>query len=286
MKVVKRINNNVILATDNDSEVLLMGKGLGFQKYPNDNVEISQIERIFYPESSLSIEQMTSLLTIATEKEIGIIQAIIDMFRAEVIDEFNPNLLFTLSDHVLFSIQRLKNQVVIPMVPKSFEWEIKMTNPKEYELARKAVKMIRKELNPQFPEKEVAFIALHFVNAKITIKDSDNQAFSEFAILLQGILEIVEREFDVNNDTNSVFYDRFITHVKYFLYRQLQGNLKTYESYHMVTYVFENFSQEKEIAIRIKDYLAEKKAWTISNVELMYLTLHILNLTRELEVSK
>ena len=46
MKIYKIINNNIISAKDeNDSEIILMGKGLGFNKKKGDIVDEENIEK-------------------------------------------------------------------------------------------------------------------------------------------------------------------------------------------------------------------------------------------------
>ncbi|MDX5618767.1 CAT RNA binding domain-containing protein, partial [Clostridioides difficile] len=57
MVIKKVFNNNVVFAIDNSGqEVILMGKGIGFNKFTKDLVEIDKIEKkfIFNSEESLS----------------------------------------------------------------------------------------------------------------------------------------------------------------------------------------------------------------------------------------
>ena len=39
MQVKRIFNNNIILANDVDHEVVIMGRGIGFQKHPKDQVD-------------------------------------------------------------------------------------------------------------------------------------------------------------------------------------------------------------------------------------------------------
>lgn len=48
MVIKKVFNNNVVFARDNSGqEVILMGKGIGFNKFTKDLVEIDKIEKKF-----------------------------------------------------------------------------------------------------------------------------------------------------------------------------------------------------------------------------------------------
>ncbi len=47
MQVKRIFNNNIILANDVDHEVVIMGRGIGFQKHPKDQVDEKKIEKKF-----------------------------------------------------------------------------------------------------------------------------------------------------------------------------------------------------------------------------------------------
>ncbi len=52
MKVVKSLNNNMVLARDeHGDECISQGKGIGWQKRSGDSVDTSLIERRFVPEN-------------------------------------------------------------------------------------------------------------------------------------------------------------------------------------------------------------------------------------------
>ena len=110
MKIIKRINNNVVLSSEAGCEVILTGKGIGFQTRPGDVVNQEAIEKRYYPENNLSVERMSSLITKADENESRTIYQIIRVFRENVAGEFNQNVFFTLMDHILFSIEQQKKR--------------------------------------------------------------------------------------------------------------------------------------------------------------------------------
>ena len=48
MQITKIVNNNIVISEDkNHKEVVLMGKGLGFQKHKGDEIKLSQIEKTY-----------------------------------------------------------------------------------------------------------------------------------------------------------------------------------------------------------------------------------------------
>ncbi|MCR1130823.1 hypothetical protein NE172_07635 [Clostridium botulinum] len=48
MQIVKVMNNSLILARDeNDKEIVVMGKGLGFKRKAGEELDTEKIEKIF-----------------------------------------------------------------------------------------------------------------------------------------------------------------------------------------------------------------------------------------------
>lgn len=56
MRIARIINNNTVLAWDNDKKhVVIIGKGIGFQKKQGDLVTLSRIEQKFTLEQNVLI---------------------------------------------------------------------------------------------------------------------------------------------------------------------------------------------------------------------------------------
>jgi beta-glucoside operon transcriptional antiterminator len=281
LKIVKRINNNVVLSSENGIEVILMGKGIGFQKHPGDLVDESVIEKRFHPEENLSVERMSSLISQADEKVSVTMSKIVQVFRENISGDFNPNLFFTLMDHVLFSIEQQKQGVTLvnPM-----KWEIKKIYPKEYQVSIKAIEIIRQELYSDFSEEETAFITLHFVNAQLGT-NLDETAY-KLTEMTNDILRIVKLSLNIEYDENSTFFQRFVTHIRYYLIRQGQEQTEQMTNSSMVALAFNSYPEEKEVAEHIKEYLYEQRGWIVNDMELMYLILHIGNLIAHSKVNQ
>lgn len=273
MEIVKRINNNVVLSEEDGREVILIGKGLGFQVNPGDYIDFEKIEKRYYPENNMTIDQMLILMTKATEDEIVAIYKIIRIFREEVTSEFNQNLLFTLMDHILYAIQRQKQGITLV---NPIHWEIKKIYMKEYAVGVKAVEIIRENLYSNFSDEEAAFITLHFVNAQLQ-NEVDQNAF-EHTELTNNILKIVRYSMNIEFDENSSYFQRFVTHIRYYLIRQSQQVNEQVTNTSMIGLAFSSYPKEKEAAEYIKEYLYNQKKWKVNDMELMYLIMHIGNL--------
>lgn len=273
MKIIKRINNNVVLSKEDEVEVILMGKGIGFQTKSGDLIPAERIEKKYYPEDDLTVEHMSKVMTKADEKQMAVIYEIVRLFRESVGTDFNPNVYFTLMDHILFAISRQKQEIVLT---NPMHWEIKKIYAKEYAVSVQAVELIRKELYSDFSQEEAAFITLHFVNAQI--EKSANQSAYEHTELTNNILRIVKYSMNIEFDENSSYFQRFVTHIRYYLIRQSQEKEEPVLANPMIALAFSSYPKEKETADSIKEYLFEQKGWHVNDMELMYLILHIGNL--------
>ncbi len=72
------------------------------------------------------------------------------------------------------------------------------------------------------PEDEAGFIALHIVNAQM---DQSIKIIYDITQIIQEIANVVKYHYRIVFDEDSVYYHRFITHLKYFAERVVSNNL-------------------------------------------------------------
>lgn len=60
MDVLRVFNNNVVLAKDGNSEVILTGRGIGFQAKPGQHVDDAKIVRRFVPADGKDPDHMAN----------------------------------------------------------------------------------------------------------------------------------------------------------------------------------------------------------------------------------
>ena len=100
----------------------------------------------------------------------------------------------------------------------SFLWEIRKSYPKEYKVGLKALDLIKEETEKSLPEDEAGNIALHLINAQVnnTYKiDNINNVTKK----IKDILNIIKYTYNIQLDENSINYERFVTHLKFFFER-------------------------------------------------------------------
>ncbi len=94
----------------------------------------------------------------------------------------------------------------------------------EYQIGLEAVDYIYHQENIKLCDDEVGFIALHIVNAEM--EDSDSNKSSEITVMVKDILNIVRYSCNVEYDEESLTYDRFVRHIKFFAQRAVTNQLE------------------------------------------------------------
>nr|WP_317356361.1 PRD domain-containing protein [uncultured Tyzzerella sp.] len=210
----KRLNNNVIIAQDeNGNEKILMGCGLGFKLQEKDIIDESKIEKVF----SLTDPKMNRLLQeLAVNTPIEFIDFATDIVtyaKNQIDNRINENVVISICDHVYMAVERFKKGIEVKNV---MLWDIKKFYKSEFEVGLYALDIINKKFGVQLSEDEAGFIALHIVNSQL---DLHKKSVKEITELMQEIEKIVTITFGTNLDATSVYYYRFITHLKFFAER-------------------------------------------------------------------
>ena len=167
MQITKIVNNNIVISEDkNHKEVVLMGKGLGFQKHKGDEIKTSQIEKTYVMKDHGMTQRFQEMLTDIPIERVKICNKIIQYAKDTLQKNINDNIYISLTDHINFAIERVEMGVPFQ---NPFLWEIKKFYYQEYLIGKVAIGMIEKELKVTLPQDEAAFIALHIVNAELDL---------------------------------------------------------------------------------------------------------------------
>ena len=107
MKIFKVINNIVITLDQNNQEIILMGRGLGFKQRPGNNIDKNLIEKRFSLSSSDNEgSSVSQLLSNVSLEDIRVATQILNYAE----DIFNTNVsnskIITLSDHIHSALER------------------------------------------------------------------------------------------------------------------------------------------------------------------------------------
>ena len=128
-------------------------------------------------------------------------------------------------------------------------------------------------LGIELPVDEAAFIALHFITAEY---DTKMDVTFDIPRLIDDIIAIVESEFSIKIDKESIHYERFITHLKFFAARVLQAKQMPDDD----DFLFRNMIRDQ---YKIRQHLGECYKVAISEEEVVYLTVHIKRVTMHVD---
>lgn len=275
MKIVKVINNNIIKSYDaKRQEVLVMGCGIGFKKKPGDEIDDSLIEKVYTNTDKNTSNKLSELLEKVPVEHIQLTNNIISYAKAALGKKLNDNIYLTLTDHISFAIERNSQGLILK---NALLWEIKRFYNHEFLVGKEALVMIEKQLDIMLPEDEAGFIAMHLVNASMDFKGMAQTA--EATKIIQQILTIVKYHFQMELDEYSLHYERFITHLKFFVKRVFSGTEIDDSEKSFVLMLKEQYPNEYRCALKILDYMRKEFDQELSEDELIYLTIHIRRVT-------
>ena len=171
MVVGKVINNNVISSWDADhNEIIVMGRGIGFQKRPGQTVSEADVEKIFRLENSDVRRQFENLLENIPLENIQVSADIIAYAKEQLNTRLSQNVYLTLTDHISFAITRYREGMDFS---NALYLEIKRFYPQQFEIGMHALDLIAEYTGIRLPDDEAASIAIHLVNAQFDTKVRD-----------------------------------------------------------------------------------------------------------------
>lgn len=276
MKIKKVLNNNIVISIDEqEREIILMGRGIGFGKRPGMEADLNKVEKRFWGFSdSKSEQQFVELLERIPIEDIAIGVQIVEHIHRNMKKPLNESLLLQISDHISFAIERQKKGLALQ---NSLLWEIKKFYPDEFRLGEDALEIIEKETGIRLTEDEAGFMAMHIVNAQYGTSSRDSQ---RMILMIQDIVNMVRYTYSMELDDDSLDYIRFITHLKFFLQRIFTNSCYEKETglYKMVSAMYPRAAACSQ---KIRGYIKKKIDYELNDEELGYLTIHIEKLTRK-----
>ncbi|EMB62774.1 BglG family transcription antiterminator LicT [Streptococcus mutans] len=273
MKIEKVFNNNVVqILGINNEEIIVMGKGLGFQKKPGDEVNQDLIEKRFILQNTDTdmVGELSRVYVDLDSEEIDLVLEIIHQGQEKLGQTFDISLYIALADHLHYTIQRTREGLTLQ---NPLAWEVRKFYPEEFQLGKDTIELVKEKMTLQLADDEAASIALHFINAQ---KDGGllekNHLISK---IVSDILEIVRLHFGEVRDEESISYNRFITHVQYFAQRVANSLVQGKNDAFLYEQVKENYPHAFACTEKIKSYVESAYNFAMSRDEQVYLTIHI-----------
>ncbi|ABV64211.1 MULTISPECIES: BglG family transcription antiterminator LicT [Bacillus] len=270
MIISKVINNNVVSAYDDEQhELVIMGRGIAFQKKSGDPIDEERIEKVFSIQNKDISEKFKTLLYDIPIEYMQVCEAIIDHARTTLNKNLNDSIYVTLTDHITFAIERHQKGMDIK---NALLWEIKRLYKDEFMCGVEALRIIQDKLDIHLPEDEAGFIAMHIVNAEL---NEEMPNVIQITKLIQDILNIVKYHFQIDLDEESLNYFRFVTHLKFFGQRLFNETQMENQNEFLYEVVKEKNTAAFQCAEKINDYVQKEYNRSLIEDEMLYLTLHI-----------
>lgn len=273
MKIEKIINNNLVRSINEKGQyVILMGCGIGFQKKIGSTIDESKITQVYTLQDKNS--KLEELLTRVPEEYIQTANEVISYAKFSLGKKLNDNIYITLTDHICFAVERFKQGIV---VKNALLWEIRRFYNHEFLIAKDALQIIKRRLNIELPEDEAGFITLHLVNA--TMDSMDLGITTEMMRVIERILSIVKYHFKVEIDEYSLHYERFLTHLKFFVQRVFTDTEINEPDKGFLLALKEQYRNEYLCTLKVRDYMMKEHGKELTEDELIYLTVHLRRIT-------
>lgn len=270
MKVLKPINNNIVSALDeNGNEIVVMGRGIGFKAKENTEIPHDAIEKVFRMDSQNATDRLKQLLAGVPLEHIQVSDEVIAFAKKALGTRLSKTIYITLTDHINFAVERFHNG---QLFQNALLTEVRRFYHQEYMIGEYALDLISEKLKIRLPPDEAATIALHIVNAEYDVSIGETVNMTK---LIMDIVNIVKASLPVRLDENTLYYERFVTHVKFLAQRIFQNDLLDSCDRQFTEAICGLYPAEYACARRIGAFIETEYRHKISEEELSYLTVHI-----------
>ena len=269
MVIKKVLNNNAAIVLEGEKEIVVMGKGIAFQRKKGEEIDKNRAWKIFTLENKKNNNRLIELIGEIPYEYLHLSEQIIRMAEEKLGIKFNENIYLTLTDHIHFAIDNCRKN--IPM-RNSLLYDVRRLYKKEFTVAREALCLIREATGAELPLDEAASITLHFINAA---GEREIPEMIEVMNIVSEVCNIVKYTLNIEFDEDSLSYYRFINHLKFFAERVLSEKFYEDNDMELFEMIVTKYPKAFECAKKIREFITKKYDKHITQEELLYLTVHI-----------
>jgi len=272
LRIKKVINNNILCVVDDKgSEMIVTGKGLGFKRKVGERVDPALFEKTYHMEDKAEQRKLRELCEQIPLEHLKLTQDLIEYIKGQISVPLNESLLITLADHISFAIKRKKEGIEFT---NPLQEAIMSYYPTEYHLGYHCLRVIQDETRIDLNPSEAAFIALHIVNAELNTSMS---VMYDITKLIEGALQVVEYYYQKTFDRESLDFNRFVVHLRYFAQRLFQNAPSQTDEYDedFQEMIIKSCRQHYKCAQHVGEYIRNAYQKDVSKAELIYLTIHL-----------
>ena len=265
----KVLNNNVLIAEHPSyKEVVLIGKGIGFNRKPGDSIETESVEKLFVLENEKEQQNYIKLLPFIDNDLQEVIISAISLINQRTNTLLDEHIHVALTDHLMFTITRIANGME---VSNPFLIETKTLYRHEYEIAKEVVELISAKTGISLPVGEIGFIALHIHSAMTSRKLSEVNQHSQ---LVSRLVRMVEEQFAIVIDKEGIDYMRLVRHLRFTIERVVKGE-KVEEPEKISFLLKQEYPVCYNLSWKLIKVMQQALKLKVFDAEAVYLTMHL-----------
>ena len=270
VKIIRVLNTNAVVSIDSQGmELIMTGPGIGFKKRKGENIDQSQVDKTYHLKNKEEGKRLQEVVKEISEEYLGIVDRVVKEAKKEKL-EIRDSLYVTLTDHINSAVARYREGIALKNMMKI---DIRKFYPKEYQVGMHAIEWIKEQTGEDLGDDEAAFIAMHIVSAELNAQNITD--VNQITELINTVLQIVRIHFKIDLNEESISYERFLTHLKFFAARvfdHMEYEDTMQEIYKVMVEQNENaFSGVKKIA----EYIKKQYNYKLTIDEQLYLLIHI-----------
>lgn len=266
-RISKVLNHNAVLAIsmEDNQEVLLLGKGVGFGKKVSERLESRADDRIYTLSKTTDRGDAGKLARTIPPEYLEITNELLD-YAEEFLGNIDRNVLFPLADHIEYAVKRVREgeEIRNPLTE-----DIQILFHMEYKVAGKLHEILKERTGLEIHEDEIGYVALHIHSA---IEEAAVSEAMQMAGAVRKCIGILEKKIGHPISVMSLSYNRMMNHIRYMVIRALRGEkLKL----NMNDYMFGKYPESYEMAKEMYTEIGKDLKKELAEAEVGYLAMHI-----------
>lgn len=268
----------VIAINSRNEEIILMGLGIGFKKRIGQAVEVDKIEKIFGLKASSDIQSFSEILNEIPSAIIELSMVTLSEVKVKFDKEVSDTTLVAFADHLHAALLRTEENISV----KNFLlWDIKRFFPEEFKICLKALEKVKEQFGVELPEDEAGFLTMHIVNGTL---GTGHEYAMQLTKLMEEILTTLKYTLKITFDEQDIYFQRFITHLKFFMERILAGSTRVEETdKELFTLIVRKYPNAYLGTRKVSEFLNQTRNYEVSESEQIYMTVHLARILEKIQ---
>ena len=268
----------VIAINSRNEEIILMGLGIGFKKKIGQAVEVDKIEKIFGLKASSDIQSFSEILNEIPSTIIELSMVTLSEVKVKFDKEVSDTTLVAFADHLHAALLRTEENITV----KNFLlWDIKRFFPEEFKICLKALEKVKEQFGVELPEDEAGFLTMHIVNGTL---GTGHEYAMQLTKLMEEILTTLKYTLKITFDEQDIYFQRFITHLKFFTERILAGSARVEETdKELFALIMRKYPKAYLGTRKVIEFLKQTRDYEVSESEQIYMTVHLARILEKIQ---